>query len=429
MKALAQRIKTTPADAAVWADYGVALRCAGHLDAAISAYRRSLGLNSDQAGVLSNLGGALRAAGRIEESIGVLHKALALIPGSLAIRFNLGLAYEDALKLTEALEQYEFILRNDASRKDAAQQRAFTLLKLGRLEEGFAAYEDRLLHERALQRNFKQPKWDGSSFAGKTLLLHSEQGLGDTFQFIRYAAIAKARGGKVVVECQKPTLNVVKTAAGVDEVIPAGSKLPPFDLQASLMSLPFITKTAIDTIPSAVPYLTTPPESLDTVRISRTNHFKIGIVWASGHADIGVHARTVPLCNFLPLLAIPNIALYSLQVGDAAREICKLGCENLIEDLQPQLIDFGQTADAIRQMDLIISVDTAVPHLAGAMAKPIWVLLPYASEWRWLDARSDSPWYPTITLFRQERPHDWDEVFARVLDSLCALARDKDLPL
>jgi Flp pilus assembly protein TadD len=421
MPALARQASAKPDQAAGWANLGVALRSEGHLETAIALYRRALALEPDSAANLSNLGGALRAAGLLDEAIVRLRRATELTADFAAAIFNLGIALEDAGQLPEAVACYDRVLDLEPTRKDAAGQRAFALMRMGDFEKGLCAYEKRLEFEPMLKRGFRRPAWDGCPDNNKTLLLYSEQGRGDTFQFIRFAGEARSRVGRVIVECPRETAEVVKTAPGVDEVVIQGLRLPQFDCHASLMSLPYLFKTTLETIPGSVPYLSVPPSVLGSVSLVPTKQLKVGIAWASGHTDIGVHDRSVGLAKLLRFFELPQVALYSLQVGTAASQIKELGCTHLIQDLGEQFKDFGSTADAIRQLDLVISADTAIVHLAGALAKPVWVLLPYASEWRWLQSRIDSPWYPTVRLFRQQKPFGWDGVVEQVVQDLKAL--------
>lgn len=417
---LGQNVLDNPEEAGGWGNLGVALRCSGKLRTAIALYRRALSLEPNSPAILSNLAGALRANGDLKEAVEISRRSIQLQPAMAAAHFNLGLALEDSGRLTEALQCYDQTLLLEPKRGDAAVQRAFTLLRMGNFAEGFAAYEKRLQFEPMLRQTFSQPLWDGQDFSNKTLLLYSEQGLGDTLQFIRYCALAKQRGGEVIVSCQPPVAMLAAQAQGVDRIVLPGRPLPPFHYHASLMSMPFIFKTNLGNVPQARPYLSVPTEALNTIRLRPSNLFKVGIVWASGHETVGVHDRSTRLDHFLKLLELPQVALYSLQVGSPIAQLEELGCEHLIQNVGKQFKDFSCTADAIRQLDLIISVDTAVVHLAAAMGKPVWLLLPYAAEWRWLQGRTDSPWYQSVKLYRQQAPFGWDALCTKVAADLRA---------
>jgi hypothetical protein len=221
----------------------------------------------------------------------------------------------------------------------------------------------------------------------------------------------------VVLECPSPLKRLMATVEGVDQVISEGDKYPPFDIHASLFSLPYLFQTRMETIPASVPYLKAPDAAMSLL-IPEGTRLKVGIVWASGHQDSGLRNRTVGLKSFLKLLEIPGVSLYSLQKGPQAKALQTLGADILIQNVAEQVEDFADTATALSQLDLLISADTAIVHLAGALGKPTWVLLPFSSEWRWMLAREDSPWYPGTRLFRQETPGCWQETFDRMVTRL-----------
>lgn len=300
----------------------------------------------------------------------------------------------------------------------------FTLLSQGYLREGFAAWERRLLEPEYLGREgipqqgtypLDVPRWDGPTdlgadgrpMAGKTglrgeaptILLWPEQGHGDVLQFVRYAALVAELGASVLVACHPALRRLLSTAKGVSKVYGSWQELggAKYDLHAPILSLPYIFGTSLGTIPASVPYLMAPagPLPLD-------GEFKIGLVWAGNPEHTGDARRSIPLATMLPLLRQPGVAWYSLQVGPASEEINTLGLSRVIQDLSPGLRDFANTASVINNLDLVITVDTAVAHLAGALGKPVWILLPYHADWRWMRGRSDSPWYPTARLFRQQ---------------------------
>ena len=265
-------------------------------------------------------------------------------------------------------------------------------------------------------RAYTEPRWDGAPFPGRTLLLHWEQGFGDTIMFIRYAALAKARGGTVLVLAPEPLLSLVATAPGVDRVVGPREPLPPFDLHLPLFSLPWVFGTRLDSVPAAIPYLRVPAGSrpdLEAVLSFRAQGPRVGLAWAGNPENRNDALRSIPLEDLAVLGGVSEVAWHSLQVGPA----CGLPFAPM-RDLAPFLTDFGATARAVQAMDLVITVDTAVAHLAGALGRPTWLLLPFLPEWRWLLAREDSPWYPSLRIWRQETPHQWQEVLARVATAL-----------
>src|ERR1043166_9096789 len=288
----------------------------------------------------------------------------------------------------------------------------------GNFSAGWEKYEARWNLGDLLPREFKQPQWRGEPLGGKTILLHAEQGFGDTIQFLCYLPLVAARGGKVILEIQKPLIPLVTPSAGVT-VIASGDPLPPFDLHCPLLSLPRAFATTLQNIPASVPYLAPAAERVAhwRARIGDAPGLKVGIVWAGSPIHRNDRHRSIPVEKFKPLFELAGARFFSLQVG--ARAADRTAVEPVpVTDLAGELTDFGETAAAVANLDLIISADTALVHLAGALNKPVWTLLPFAPDWRWLLARSDSPWYPSMRLFRQTRHGDWDGVVAAVRQAL-----------
>lgn len=299
----------------------------------------------------------------------------------------------------------------------------FDLLTEGHLLEGFQELEWRLRCPSYLVAEgiptLSVPRWDGSRLDGKTVLLWAEQGYGDNIQFIRYVPMMVERGGLVAVVCPPVLRRLFMTVKGVYTIYTTPEEFAgaSYDYHAPIFSLPYIFGTALETIPAG-PYLTS-VES--TVRLKPSAALKVGLVWAGNPEHANDWRRSLSLAYLLPLLQQPGVSWYSLQVGPATREIKRLGLSDEIQDLSPQLQDFADTADAINQLDLVISVDTAVAHLAGALGKPVWILLPAGADWRWLEHRTDSPWYPSARLFRQPWPGNWVGVVMAVRGALAEL--------
>ncbi|ULA61618.1 MAG: hypothetical protein LZF60_340159 [Nitrospira sp.] len=293
----------------------------------------------------------------------------------------------------------------------------FDLLTKGHFLEGFQELEHRLQCPSYLASEgipvLPVPRWDGQRLDGKTILLWAEQGYGDNIQFIRYAPMVAERGGSVIVACPPALQRLFGTVRGISKVYKSAEEFSgaSYEYQAPILSLPYLFGTTIETIPADA-YLLAPTESAVCLRPSKG--LKVGLVWAGNPQHANDARRSVALAYLLPLLQEPGVSWYSLQVGLAAREIIQLGLARLIQDLSPQLHDFADTADAIRRLDLVITVDTAVAHLAGAMGKPVWVMLPAGADWRWLENRTDSPWYPTARLFRQPWQGNWVSVVKAV---------------
>jgi hypothetical protein len=289
---------------------------------------------------------------------------------------------------------------------------------MGDLESGFREYEWRWKLKNTPPTRFDQPVWDGSELKGRTIMLCREQGMGDMIQFSRYAAMVKDLGGTVIVEAQPELVRLLSTVPGVDKVVTHDAPVPRFDVQIPVLSLPRIFQTTLETVPDRVPYVTAP--ELHNLRLSRpaASKLAVGIVWAGSPTQVYDRRRSCPMDRFLALMGLADVTFYSLQKGEAAKQLRLSGAAALVTDLSGRLNDFADTAAVLDQLDLVIAVDTAVAHLAGALGRPVWILLSYAGDWRCPPGRKDSPWYPTMRLFQQDRPGDWDGVMARVLAAL-----------
>ncbi len=276
----------------------------------------------------------------------------------------------------------------------------------------------------AVSPPFSRAPWDGSSLAGRTILLHTEQGLGDTIQFVRYASLVKERGGTVLLRCTRALQSLLGSARGIDRLIPEESPLPVFDFDAPLLSLPSVFGTSLATVPAEIPYLFADPDLIEHWRreLDRYPGFRIGVVWQGNPKHKNDCRRSFPLTHFAPVAGLRGVRLFSLQIGPGHEQLSRLDDRFSIVDLgsgRGEAADsFMDTAAVMKNLDLVISVDSAVAHLAGALGVPVWVALPFAPDWRWLLEREDSPWYPTMRLFRQSRPGDWAGVFERIAGEL-----------
>jgi len=270
--------------------------------------------------------------------------------------------------------------------------------------------------------------WDGRPLNGQRVLIHAEQGLGDSIQFIRYAPRIVERGGVVVVECQQALVELFKTARGVSEVVAAGEPLPPFDFHVPMLSQPLVFKTTLETIPGEIHYLTADPARCEIWRQKiggERSRLRAGLVWGGNPANPGDRTRSIRLEKLLPLLRVEGVDFFSLQKDRGAEQIREVPGAARIIDHTGSLSSFAETAALLVQLDLVISVDTAIVHLAGALGRPVWALLPLAPDWRWLLNRYDSPWYPTLRLFRQPRIADWDSVIVEVREQLEAFVKSR----
>jgi hypothetical protein len=309
---------------------------------------------------------------------------------------------------------------------DAHFNLAASLLLVGQFDEGWREYEWRWKQEKKKPhlRGFSQPLWDGGDIGDRILLLHAEQGLGDTLQFCRYVP-AIAAGRRVVLEVQRPLVPLLAGLPGLERIVAQGDPLPPFDLHCPLLSLPLVLGTTLETIPGQTPYLRADPQRTAAwrERVGQLDGLKVGLVWAGNQAMSGDRRRSARLELFSELADLPGVSFVSLQKGPAASQSPPSGL--ILHDWTDDLQDFGETAALIEALDLVIGVDTAVVHLAGALGRPVWLLNRFDRCWRWLLNRDDSPWYPTLRQFRQSQPGDWRGVLREVRAELqtCSLGR------
>ena len=334
-------------------------------------------------------------------------------------------------RFDSALAHYEAGLRAQPQRASAHHNRALTLLSLGDFAAGWPEFEWRWQLGNAMSRP-PLPEWDGSPLEGRAILLYFEQGAGDTLQFVRDAPLVKARGGTVVLAVPDKLRPLLSRCAGVDRFLEPNGSLAGCDVQAALMSLPRIFKTELDTIPNDVPYLSAEPELVERWRAelaagepSPVAPFRVGIGWQGSPVYTGDRFRSIPLAEFAPLADVAGIRLVSLQKGLGSEQIA--GVDFPVEDFSGRLDETGgafcDTAAVIKNLDLVVSCDTSVGHLAGALAAPTWLALPFSPDWRWLLDREDSPWYPTVRLFRQSKLGQWSDVFQRIAAELALLVK------
>ena len=404
---------------------GSALTHLQRYDEALASLDRTLALRADRPDALYNRGNALKPLQRYEEALASYDRAIALQPNHADAHNNRGQVLREMERYEEALESYDRALAIRPQHVMAHCNAAALRLLTGDFARGWTHYEWRWLKKSVIpmKRNFSQPAWNGrDSIAGKTILIHSEQGLGDTIQFCRYVPMVAAHGGRVIFEVQKTLQAIMAQLAGAGRVIAKGSPLPAFDLHCPLVSLPLAFGTRLETIPSTTGFLSVSAE-LATDWQSRLNGKpspRIGLVWAGNPGHERDRERSIGLRAFVPLLDTfgADVTFVSLQKDIRAEDAALLRERADILDYGNMLEDFSDTAALMSQLDLIISVDTSVAHLAGAIGKPVWILLTYFPDWRWLLGRDDSPWYPTARLFRQDESRTWDGVIARVGQAL-----------
>ena len=448
-------ITLRPQFAAAYANRGNSLNELNRLDQALESFDRALALQPNLVEALCNRGNVLNRLKRFEEALASYDRALGLNPGHAASHYNRGTTLHALTRYEEALASYDHALALQPDYPEALSNRGATLYELkrhgealqsydraitlqpdypeahwnaaslslltGNFTRGWMEYEWRWKYETlaSAKRNFVQPLWRGETIDGKTILLHGEQGLGDTIQFCRYTPLVTARDARVILEVDEQLRPLMLSLSGAAQVVSAGDSLPDFDLHCPLLSLPRVFETQLETMPSSVPYLYASPHKLmewDT-RLGTRTRARVGLAWSGNAAHHRDQIRSINLSALSALLDADAIFI-SVQKDVRPADAAVLGEQKDIIQFADALRDFSDTAALIANLDLVISVDTSVAHLAGALGRPIWVLLPYLPDWRWLLDRDTSPWYPTARLFRQDRTRSWDSVIPNVRDAL-----------
>jgi Flp pilus assembly protein TadD len=429
-----------PDHAQAWYNLGVTRTVLQRVDAALEAYEHSVRINPRYTEAHNNRGILLQALGRYEEAESSYTKALAADPNYLNAAYNSGALFQLQDRLPEAIERYRSVIRCRPDHVEAHNNLGNTLFALNRTDEALAAYkravqldggnaqahwnlalaylltgdfrrgwreyEWRLRQPGASPRAFRVPLWDGSPLDGRRILLHSEQGYGDTIQFVRYASLVKSAGGRIILECQPALVRLLARMPDIEMAVARGQELPEFDCHAPLLSVPRL----FSAIPAKAPYLDVDPALLDRWRSKVPDGgTRVGIAWAGNPGHLNDRKRSIPFALMSELMNTPGVRFVGLQKDSPG--------------LASELDDFADTAAVIAHLDMVVSVDTAVAHLGGAMGKPVWTLLPFAPDWRWMLNRDDTPWYPTMRLFRQPAPGDWTSVLARVRQELSAKRR------
>jgi glycosyltransferase involved in cell wall biosynthesis len=438
----------------VWSNRGLALRGLRRPDDAIASFKRALSIDPRFTNAYVNLGIVLKEQKRSDEAIAAFEKARSIRPNDAALLCNFASVYEsrgdyermreladlaatldDSFAEPHVLRGNYYMERGDYANAEGAYQRARSLdaenrnanwnlaliwLLHGDYRRGWAQFEWRKRLQSVLVEHYEYAgrPWNGESLEGRTILLHAEQGLGDAIQFVRYAAVLKGRGAaRVIVEAAAAVADLLASAIGVDEVVVRGGTLPSFDMHASLMDLPRLCGTILETIPATIPYLEAPIRPVSSMIDAPKGVVRIGMVWAGNPMHQRDHLRSVDLSQLAPLFDTPNTQFFSLQKGGPEAELAKLGGRRVI-DLSPHLNDFRDTAAAIEQLDIVLTVDTSVAHLAAALGRETWIMITHVPDFRWMIGRDDSPWYPSVRLFRQSMPRDWTSVITSVRRAL-----------
>ncbi len=376
---------------------------------ALAEYRKALQLDPDGEETWMEIGSVLRTLRRFDEAKHACRRAIELKPTAPLNHYNLGVVHLDLCEIDQAIACFRKAVEVKPTAPLPHWGLSLSLLVNGDYLEGWKEYEWRweCTDFYPPRRKFPQPEWDGSDPAGKTILIYSEQGLGDAIQFARYAPLVVRQGAKVILQCQPSMKRLFATLPGVHGIHCAPDPDPTFDAHCSLLSLPTILQTTLATIPSEIPYLFAEPSKVMRWKeklSAMPGKLKIGIAWAGNPDHQRDQERSCGLLALAPLASVPDAALISLQKGPPASQAANPPAGMTLHDVSDQLQDFSDTAALVANLDLVISVDTSIVHLAGAMGRPVWTLLAFAPDWRWLLHRADTPWYPSMRLFRQPAP-------------------------
>ena len=391
------------------------------IEQAIAYYQKSLRINPNDAETHNNLAVALQDNQQIDAALSHCQTAIKFRPNYPEAWNNLGRILQDKGQFEAALEHYQKSLELKPNYASPHLNLSLILLQKGNFIPGFSEYEWRWRTKDVIGRNLSQPVWDGSKFPGKTLLVYTEQGLGDSIQFIRYIPLVKKLGDRVIVECNQPGLKLLLTTVSeIDELLVKGETLPDFDLQIPLMSLPRIFQTTPETIPTEIPYLSVPKSIEFPIPLPPEKNLKVGICWQTSSTNKTSKRRSysVEYLEKIINIDIDTVNFYILQKEVSVVDNEWLKSQTQIHNLSSSFNNLADTAAAIKKLDLVITIDTVIAHLAGTLGKPVWILLPFVPDWRWMLDRNDSPWYPTARLFRQPKIGDWNSVLIEVKEAL-----------
>jgi len=430
MQSCREAVKLAPDSAQAHNNLGNACKELGRHDEALTEYRHAIGLDEGLPEAHFNLANVLWRRGDARQAADGYRTALRLRPGFALAHLNLGYALEEDGDTAGAMASYSAAVAADPGLVEAHVNLGMQQLLAGRLAEGWEEYEWRLRYPEygGADAAAKAPRWDGGALGGRAILLDAEQGFGDAIQFVRYAPLVAARGGRVIVRCAPELRTLFESVAGVAAVACRGDPLPAFEALCPMPSLPRAFGTTLANVPADVPYLRADPAKAARWRARLAEaggKCRVGLVWASQSKHRTAAAKSIPLAELAPLGAVPGVRFYSLQLGEAAREALRPPAGMRLTDLSRELADFSDTAAVAANLDLVICVDTAVAHLAGAMGLPTWTFVKFAPDWRWLLGRGDSPWYPTMRLFRQQRRGEWSAPVESAAQALRQFAADE----
>ncbi|HYV36008.1 MAG TPA: tetratricopeptide repeat-containing glycosyltransferase family protein [Gemmataceae bacterium] len=417
-------LQLKPSCGQAFINWGLTLERLGKVDEALQCMHKALQLNPNDPSPSIHLGNFHKRQNDLDEAVKCYQQALQLAPGDFRTRVNLGHVYQEQSRFEQALACYDEAMRGNESEPGPHHNRALLWLLLGNWTQGWPEYEWRWQTPGFERLSFTQPRWDGTPLNGRTVLVLPEQGLGDTLQFIRYVPLVQQRGGRVLLGCTPRMAPLLRDCFGLTELAIQGGPFPQFDTYVPLQSLPGIMGTTPANVPGGVPYIRAHADLVAHWRqqLEPMKGFKIGIAWQGNPEYQYDRQRSITLACFARLAAIPGVQLVSLQKGPGTDQLASLAGRCAVRDLGGTLDEragaFMDTAAVMMNLDLVITSDTAGAHLAGALGVPVWVALPMVPDWRWLLQREDSPWYPTMRLFRQQRRGDWQDVFERIASAL-----------
>ena len=418
---LSRAVHLKPDAADIHASLALAFHWLNRMTDAERSYRQTLLLNPGHGGAQLNLGAVLEAQGKLSEALEAFGRAVELQPGSSLAELNFGTTLRRLGRVDEALPHLRRSIELGPEHAQAHVELAWLLLLKGDLAHGWMEYEWRWRCPEFKWPAYRQPLWDGSSLSGRTILLHSEQGMGDAIQFVRYAGLISQHGGKAVVLCPERMRELLATGRGVLRTASRIEELGAFDTWCPMMSLPLRFGTMLQTIPANIPYIAVDPQRVEhwAKRLGDRTGLRIGLCWAGSPANVNDLNRSIPLEAMTPLSQVSGVRLISLQKefrGPAPFHL------EVLEDLDEPGGAFLDSAAVMQHLDLVISADTAIAHLAGALGKPVWTLLPFAPDWRWLLEGERSPWYPTMRLVRRKRDESWSDVVTRLSHELVSFS-------
>ena len=414
--------KINERQANLFVNKGIALKALGKLKDALLSFNKALEIDEKNFDAYYNKGNLFRLLGRLEEARSSYEISCSLSPKNLLSLYNLGNCYRDLGHFDTALESYDQALALDPDSVDVNWNKSLLLLLQGNYEEGWPLYEWRLKREETSEEypQFTQPLWRGETdLRGQRLLVHVEQGLGDMVQFCRYIPVLADKGIEVILQVQASLLPLIESLESDVTLVSQDDPLPDFDAYCPLMSLPYALGTTLETIPSSDAYLSPCPKKVADwhEKLGSTDALRVGLVWSGRKEHKNDHNRSMALADLLPVLDVP-VEWHSIQKDYRAADLAVLKTLPELHQHQSDLADFSDTAALLENLDLVITVDTSVAHVAAALGKPTWLLLPYLCDFRWLMDREDTPWYPSMRLYRQEQPGDWAPVLERIKSDL-----------